>query len=466
MKRFLLATSMLSSLLLLEGREGRAQSVPNPESPISQGVVWTPAQWLNAWRSKADTSGTSAGNFAHLSAFTQGGENVTWDITTRNGVGVNFIYTSGNVSGVADPAAGVPTGNLFVISGDTINAPSQGFYGHSFYHNFGGPGIGGGHTAMLVSMTQQAPIATGSFYGVLNAHFASDSTVGSGGNAIAFNPQINLGSGASGYGLAEMIEGSINSDTPLQLRGGVSMFSGGTQAGSNDDFAFGLAKNPNKVGWGSALAITRSDSPFSLSPTASIIIAPEMITNPATGNGVMQMAFGVNLPNVYFSNSAWSTSGFRVTGGGRIFADTMQITRAGAGVAMDVSGYLASAPVIAAPGTGYVAGDQLHDTRGGILTVTAIGGGGAITTLAYLVGSDGFALGGHNFGGVGPSPMALAGGRGTGATATVTWTQSLLLALQTSGGTLSINGVAGANCASGTVVLVNIAVRQGIITAC
>jgi hypothetical protein len=33
-----------------------AQSVPNPSTPIVEGVVWTPAQWITAWESKVDLS--------------------------------------------------------------------------------------------------------------------------------------------------------------------------------------------------------------------------------------------------------------------------------------------------------------------------------------------------------------------------------------------------------------------------
>lgn len=412
------------------------------------------------------TAGT--GHFGWITADANAGGTVVWNSSTRNGNGTNVLYATGNVSGTAAVASGVPTQFLFTVASDRLDSSSTGgFYASSFYHNFGGVGFAGSHTAMFVNMTQNAAItAAGGFYGVLNLHFASNSAVSSGGNAIVLNPQLILGSGSTGYGLAELIEGGLISDTPLISRGGVVMFTGGTQGGSRDDYAFGMARNPSSIAWETGFLVSRSDSAFPVSGTGSIVKANEQITNNASGTGTQQVTFGWNLPNIYHSNAAWWTPGIKVTGGGKVFAGNAQFGQIPTGQVLDVSGYIASSPTISVAGTGYQVGDQLHDGLGGIISVTSVGASGVLTGIVYLVGSDGFAIAAHSFGGAGPATLAAAGGHGSGGVIGVTWTQKLELALQTSGGTLSINGLAAVNCAAGIAPTGAFTVRQGIVTAC
>lgn len=107
---------------------------------------------------------------------------------------------------------------------------------------------------------------------------------------------------------------------------------------------------------------------------------------------------------------------------------TVADTGAGAGATVGISITCFTA-AIAAPGTGYLAGDVLQFTGGALttnpaaplsdinkptlLTVTAVGGGGTVTGVSFL--SQGF------YQTVPGNPVAVTGGAGTGATFTANW---------------------------------------------
>lgn len=52
----------IATALVLGSGAALGQSVPNPETPITPGSVWTPAQWNNAFRQKVDGNGGDASN--------------------------------------------------------------------------------------------------------------------------------------------------------------------------------------------------------------------------------------------------------------------------------------------------------------------------------------------------------------------------------------------------------------------
>jgi fibronectin-binding autotransporter adhesin len=403
------------------------------------GPITTPSViTINVAQNATAISTPGNGNFGWLSAFASGGATETWGTGVNNGPGVNFIFASGNVTGVAD-ALTRPTAYV-LNSTDSVDASAttNGFFGLNSQTNIGA-GSKGGQTAMIAQLTQTGAIAdTGSFYVALSAWAGSNFPVTAAGNMIAFNPQAILTSGATGYGLLEAVEGSVSSSTPLVTRGGVMMFSGSTTAGSNDDYAFGLASASGAVGWSTGFILGRTNTPFGMTSTGSVVGV-----NVQT-NGIQPVnqtvAYGWKLPTVNFTAAAWWTPGLFIGGTGRIFAGTMQIVPVSSGAVLDVSNYVGSSPVISVGGLAYQVGDFLYDTNGGILVVDTVGGTGAILTLHYLT-SGGQTTSPYSYGVTGPATMALSGGHGNQAAVVgVTWTQKTMMTLQSSGGPLLIGG--------------------------
>ena len=115
-------------------------------------------------------------------------------------------------------------------------------------------------------------------------------------------------------------------------------------------------------------------------------------------SGVTAMAaLGVALHEVSFPafgstfGGAFVSNGFAVDGVGAVRSGTAYLTPDSGGVGLDAHGSVGSGvlPTIAAGGTGYAVGTVLYDPYGGIYTVSTIGGGGAVTTIAALVGPNG-----------------------------------------------------------------------------
>ena len=356
--------------------------------------------------------------------------NVTGISTTPS-----ILSTSANFMGVANHDVNMVG---FAVSRDSLDTrgSNNGFYNTVVVTNVGdggGPftGTAGGHASFLSFTNVDGPVTGPGFFGSASAWLTCSSSVAGGtGNAINFYPQLIITAGASGWALAECIEGVVSVDqaSGLFIRGYEGAFSAGSKQGTRDDFCFGVFRS-GTVGFRHALTLGRSEAPWGLSPDGSVI--GTVVKTNGTDTTPQVAAFGVNLPTVNFGSAAWWTPGFQVLGDGTTHIGTGSITPTTNGMSLDVTGYAGSAPVISNAGAAYAANDQLYDNNGGIYQVDTVNGAGNILTGHYLRVP-------YSYGATGPSgAITLRGGSGNqAASITVTWTQQTRMVLQPSGGPL------------------------------
>jgi hypothetical protein len=367
---------------------------------------------------------------------------VAWVARTANAAGVNPFFAGANVSGTATTAD--PAQYLFTIPSDTLDssAANDGFFGFEFVQNVQN-GAKGTHTGALLQVTQNGTLTTTrptQGIGALNAWvFANGTGAGRGVNAIVFNPQLSVGASASGYTLAELIEGNVGIPTGvtgIYIRAGDTMFSAGHVQGSASDYAFGALLS-GTIGWRNAFQVGRKQSGnWGVDTTAGSILAAEQQTNGGAFTP-MKAKNGVQFSGVLFGGYAWQSAGALLDPVGNWTLGTGKIGPTSTGVAIDVAGYVGGSPTISNGGVGYTSGDILTDpVYGAIYTVTGVSGFGTITSGTLTQAP-------YNFGGAGTSTIAFAGGTsggvdGQAAVIGVRWTQQTVLSLQPSRGSLKV----------------------------
>lgn len=378
-----------------------------------------------------------------LSAISNGGS-TTWTPTSVP-EGKALLAVNGGQTGT------IPTTGAFApitvgISSDTVDAAansSGGFQAVSVSQNYGGAAMTGSRRGMLIQSSQTGSIVNAGsvFIDGINT-WMSASMPANGANLIVMNPQINMTSGATGWALAELSEGSVSVNAAITGRIGHNVYAGGTFQGSSYDFAYGVtgvsgSASPWKIGVSFGVPINR----WGIDPLGSLIS-----TNPQV-NGISVVpqlaAYGADFRKVNFSVASWASPGMTIGGDGTTSIGTAQIAPIASGIKVDAVGYSGGSPTVSTAGTSYVVNDQLYDEQGGIIQVDTVNGSGGILTWHYLRTP-------YYFGGSPPATMTLIGGNGNQAAVVgVTWTQNTTLSLQPSGGPIKLGS--GAFTVNGSV---------------
>jgi hypothetical protein len=257
-------------------------------------------------------AGASLVRSGWLTAYSNGGS-TTWTPSATPS-GFSLIAGSGNQTGTI-PSSGSYAAYSFGIPSDTVagaQGGSGGFNGMTLSHNWGGTGTTGSRTSMLLQSVQTGTLGTpNAFYDGINV-WMTGNYAGNGGNMISMNPQVNLTSGATGWALAEIMEGQVQSMAPVSGRVGVQMFPGIGYQGSSYDFAYGVTGIPSGVGFLTALQLGKPGNPWGLdTANGCVICAP-------TSSTTMQVKYGINLSNVAFTTAALAFPGFNVDGSGNV----------------------------------------------------------------------------------------------------------------------------------------------------
>ena len=137
--RALTAAVPMVLALLLSG-EALGQSVPNPSSPIAQGITWTPAQWITAFQSKVDVTSGSLTN----PTITGGTISNASYTGTMTGAGLTALFAAPSPIGSTTPSTGAFTnlssnGTLglngwvpaFGVRDDSTGTPAAGGSGYN-----------------------------------------------------------------------------------------------------------------------------------------------------------------------------------------------------------------------------------------------------------------------------------------------------------------------------------------------
>jgi fibronectin-binding autotransporter adhesin len=257
-------------------------------------------------------AGASLVRAGWLTAYSNGGS-TTWTPSATPS-GSSLIAGSGNQTGTI-PSSGSYAAYSFGIPSDTVagaQGGSGGFNGMTLSHNWGGTGTTGSRTSLLLQSVQTGTLGTpNAFYDGINV-WMTGNYAGNGGNMISMNPQVNLTSGATGWALAEIMEGQVQSMAPVSGRVGVQMFPGIGYQGSSYDFAYGVTGIPSGVGFLTALQLGKPGNPWGLdTANGCVICAP-------TSSTTMQVKYGINLSNVAFTTAALAFPGFNVDGSGNV----------------------------------------------------------------------------------------------------------------------------------------------------
>jgi len=383
-------------------------------------------------------------------------------VNVANRLQANFYRTPGNSYAAAVPNivninssyTGKPTGSgpfqqaLFNLPNNATDATgiSMGFWQVAVQQNFGG--TLGSQQGLRVNMTQTSATAdtSGSFFvNPLWSYLDLEYQPGAGsfGNAVAVSGQVNLGAGARNWAYVAASELAISRYNGANGVGGMNI-AGLLYYNEDSSHATGAesyvtmaqssshAGAPNGVGMRTALLLGRPDCMWPLDRAVAWVVstAPQTNNNPNGTARLPQAAVGgIDFWNVNFSTAAMRSTGV-VIGNAQVTVGAGRLSEGANGLVIDSLGYSGAVSGVAAGGAQYQVNDQLYDGYGGIIQVTAVGGGGNVTAANYIAGREPYV-----FGATPTNPISTTGGSGNGAaTVNVTWTQRSTLALNPSGG--------------------------------
>jgi len=155
---------LLLTVMLLLPASALAQSVPNPETPITQGIVWTPQQWINAWQSKVDVTNGALNN-PTISGGTIDNTPIG-QVTPSTGV-FTFLTASTQLNLPLPTSGGVPISGAVPVFGAAFFGDTTHIWGTGANWGFGNrPTSNTGTVNVAPTLTvQRVPAYTGAVTG-------------------------------------------------------------------------------------------------------------------------------------------------------------------------------------------------------------------------------------------------------------------------------------------------------------
>lgn len=277
----------------------------------------------------------------------------------------------------------------------------------------------------------------------------TDTSGNTAGAAYAYAGQMFAQSGATN------LTGIVGNETDVGIftgassreRIGIQVIAFGDLQGARNDIGYRLGvfpesgSNPTtlrapgfKIGLGLEVgSLDPTGSIISYVPPfpGSIVLGQTVPENPPT------LGVALNL-NAYNCTTAVlsSSGGFLLDSNGALNVGPAQITPASVGLQVLCTGSFVTAVAVNAAGTNYVAGDQLFDTFGTIITVASVTGSNGIATLTLT------RKGGTTTGSPPATAVSFQGGSGLGATFNITWATPTQIQLGTTTESLKLGGSA------------------------
>jgi len=361
---------------------------------------------------------------------------VTVGLTRNNGGNIYTCTTAGTTAASGGPA-GTGTG---IADGTAVWSYAQSDH----------VGIRSGLNVGMSVRSPAGPTATAQQrqWPAITSTFAASANVGGTGllpgNAIglgyAGGDQSWLLAGATNWQaiVGREIDVGIFTGASAKSRYGLSIVSYGQINGALEDNAVSIGSNGipflDVVRLGEAAISAGTRSLLSYIPRPQGSLAGLTYTNPTTVNGI-------DLANILVTGIAFRAPGNGgIDGTGAVFSGAAKLSTSAAAVALDAVGSLITAiPTIdgGAPApSGFKVGDQLYDASGYgcILTVNTIDGSGK--PLTWTITQAGGTLGATP-----ANPVTFSGGSGINSRFNLTWTQVPTLALNPSGGPVTVRGV-------------------------
>jgi hypothetical protein len=205
--------------------------------------------------------------------------------------------------------------------------------------------------------------------------------------------------------------------------------------GFRDDVAMSLNNQPQTAipGWNLGLGFGRLGGNWPINP-AGTMIGAVIAQVPVTKDNIA--ANGIDLRAVDFTNLAYASPGYQVTGTGKTSIGAGVVAPISTGLSVDVVLSQVSAVAIASGGSSYLVNGIVFGPNGGVYQVASIGGGGSLGSLTILVPDY------YPAGSVPANPVTILGGAHvTAATVNFTWTASTTLSLNPSGGPVLMAGL-------------------------
>lgn len=232
------------------------------------------------------------------------------------------------------------------------------------------------------------------------------------------------------------IDVGIFTGASAKSRYALSIVSYGQVNGALEDNAISIGSNGlpflDVVRLGEAAISAGTRSLLSYIPRPQGALAGLAYTNPTTINGI-------DLANIVVTGNAFRSPGNGgIDGTGAVFSGAAKLSTSATAASLDAVGSLITAvPSIdtTQPPSGFKVGDQLYDAAGYgcILTVNTIDGSGKPLTWTLTQA-------GGTLGATPANPVVFAGGSGINSRFNLTWTRVGTLALNPSGGPVTVRG--------------------------
>jgi hypothetical protein len=390
------------------------------------------------------TASGSVGPFLPLAGGTLTGPvNLNHDIhfTPSTGGTLGLTIVS-HVSGTMGAVGAVAPFELIVGSNsvDSSGNPGASFFAATMQHNFGG--TRGGQGTLSVNLTQTSDIldtetvfvGPGNFY--LDIEYGGNNIA----NAIGLASGVNYGPGAHGWDVegAEIAVALQAGSTVIQASALGLIFSNFTPSHASEwEAMLSLTTPPGSVtGLNTVISLGRRATQWPLASNGWIMTTyPQNVNNNPGGTPCWPQACagGFDFSMINFSTAAFRSPGVSIENTS-VKVGTGYLGQDNAGLAINATGSVGAVSGIASGGANYQVNDQLYDGLGGIILVTAVGGGGAVTAAHYIPNREPY-----TFSGAG-SPVGTTGGSGAGASFNLTWTIRTQLSIQEAGGLTVFGG--------------------------
>jgi hypothetical protein len=197
----------------------------------------------------------------------------------------------------------------------------------------GGPSIGmevnqaltssanGNHTAIMGSVrivgTTTADSNAGSYVSLWG--YSAATSASSGGSIYGANPQVVLGSGATGWNVASGMELDMSVDTAASVGSEIGLnitkLGAGNQ-GSVHDVAIEIAANSTNL-WKTGIEFGNFNGVFGIATTGTVI---------GTGGVTGTVAYGIDFSNLTCSSNCFISPSFSVSGSGAITGASVGVT--------------------------------------------------------------------------------------------------------------------------------------------
>ena len=388
-----------------------------------------------------------------------------------------LFHTSSSFTGtVTPPADGThPAVHLWEITNDNASYGHSGQTGFRLVHTYGGSGFDGGRTGMTVRLTQVAgatgtvPQASNQQRIALNAEvYACDNAAGTdstdytkvAGGIYSINTYTRMyGPGTvAGAGGATNFLDCLGMNMEMLMETGTSVANksmilftldaGDHVQGSIVDACLNFANGGGDaaiVGWQNLLATGRPDGKWPMNWTGNL-----WGTYHGSAPYRMQVAYGLNWGDIYFTSGAIKSPGFLLDGNGNINTGALQIATSGQTTTLDTKLiHVVSATVV--PGSSVGAWGPtmgMYDNLGNQWIPNTLGGTGGTQLLSVTLVSPAYITGPAP---TNPVTVISQSGPTAQAQLNLTWSTSPgTLALQPSGGATVFGGPVSYTATGGT----------------